>query len=118
VEKLRLLLEALPELVHVRDKEGSTGLHLAAWRGHPEAVELLLDKGADIHGHSENPHWGTTALHAAAHGNQKEVAEVLIRRGADVNAVKTSGSGTPLAETRVHNATKMAKLLRQAGAVE
>src|SRR3712207_7119966 len=57
-------------LVHTREADGSTPLHCAAWKGHREAVELLLDAGADLNGQSENGHYGGTALHAAAHGNQ------------------------------------------------
>lgn len=111
---VREMLAKNPSLVHARDKEQSTPLHLAAWRGHPELVSVLLDAGADIAAHTENTHWGTTALHAAAHGNQAPCAAVLIERGADVRAVKSTGSGTPLEETQVHNARAAAKVLREA----
>jgi ankyrin repeat protein len=81
-------------------------------------VEALLDAGADIQAHSANYHWGTTPLHAAAHGNQKEAARVLIARGANVNAPRSNSPGTPLDETKVHNATTVAKLLWEAGGLE
>jgi ankyrin repeat protein len=114
---VRALLNEHPDGVHLRDKEGSTPLHWAAWKGHPEIVEILVAAGADIQAHNENGHWGTTPLHAAAHGNQRAAAEALIRLGADVNAEKTGG-GTPLAETKVHNASAVAKLLLANGARE
>lgn len=114
---VRVLLNEHPEWVHARDKEGSTPLHWAAWKGHPEVVEILVAAGADIQAHNENGHWGTTPLHAAAHGNQRAAAESLIRLGADVNAEKIGG-GTPLAETKVHNASAVAKLLLASGARE
>ena len=114
---VRAVLTADPELVYAVDKELSTPLHWAAWKGHAAIIEILLDAGADIQAHNANAHWGTTALHAAAHGNQKAAVEVLIRRGADINAQKTIGSGTPIGETLVHNATAAAKLLKAAGAV-
>jgi len=116
--QVQALLKEQPDLVHARDDAKSTPLHWAAWKGHAEVVNALLDAGADIQAHNENDHWGTTPLHAAAHGNQKLAAEVLIRRGADVNAVRASGQGTPLGETKAHNATAVAKLLRAAGATE
>jgi ankyrin repeat protein len=81
-------------------------------------VETLLDAGADIHAHNENYHWGTTPLHAAAHGNQKHAVLALIRRGANVNALKANGQGTPLGETKAHNATAAARVLREAGGME
>jgi len=118
VAAVQQLLQIEPSLTQARDAEQSTGLHWAAWKGHGPVVEVLLDAGADIQAHNENYHWGTTPLHAAAHGNQKAAAEVLIRRGADVNAIKANGSGRPLAETKVHNATTVAKLLKEAGAIE
>ena len=109
------LLDADEALIGVRDRDGSTLLHCAAWKGHPEVARLLLERGADITLQSENTHYGGTPLHHAAHGNQRAVAELLIRHGADVNA--PSGNGrTPLAETAAHNATAVAKLLRAHGA--
>ena len=112
------LLSENPDLAHIRDRENSTPLHWAAWKGHAAVVEALLDAGSDIHAHNDNDHWGTTPLHAAAHGNQRAAAEVLIQRGADVNARRKSGTGTPLDESKAHNATAVARLLRAHGATE
>ena len=33
---------------HVGSQDGSTALVLAAWSGHKDTVELLLDRGADL----------------------------------------------------------------------
>jgi len=118
VEAVKALAAAEPALVHAEDGEKNTPLHWAAWKGHAAVIDALLDAGADIERQSENGHWGTTPLHAAAHGNQKLAAETLLRRGANVNSVKPSGTGTPLAETRVHNATAVAKILKAAGGTE
>jgi ankyrin repeat protein len=104
-------------LISARDKDASIGLHWAAWKGHSEIVQILIEAGSDVQAKNENYHWGTTALHAAAHGNQRAAAEVLIRNGANVNA-SGEGKGTPLSETRVHNATAVAKLLQEHGGVE
>src|SRR3954451_9979392 len=97
-EKLRMLLDAAPSLLHVTDADGSTLLHCAAWKGHFSAVEVLLDYGADVMAQNSNEHYGGTPLHAAAHANHKPIAALLIERGADVNAVSCNGR-TPLQET-------------------
>ena len=97
-------------LLQVRDKDGSTLLHCAAWNGHVETVAFILDAGLEINAHNQNSHWGTTPLHAAAHGNQRAVAELLVSRGADLHARNLHGR-TPLEETAVHNARPVAKLL-------
>ena len=115
LDTVRKLLAAEPGLVSARDAEESTPLHYAAWKGHAEVVAALLDAGADMQAHNRNDHWGTTPLHAAAHGNNRAAAMVLIERGADVNAVRAGGAGTPLDETKAHNATAAAKVLLAAG---
>lgn len=63
---------------------GLTALHCAAAGGHLEAVELLLEAGADSsireaeHGH--------TPLHTAAYGGQVEVVRRLLLAGASLEA--------------------------------
>jgi ankyrin repeat protein len=108
------LLKKDKALLNARDKDGSTPLHCAAWKGHVAVVEVLLDAGANINDVNTNTHWGTTPLHAAAHGNQKDVAAVLIARGANLRAKNLNGR-TPLGETALHNAKAVAKLLEAAG---
>ncbi|RLN98402.1 hypothetical protein BBJ28_00013021 [Nothophytophthora sp. Chile5] len=46
------------------DENGWTSLLFAAWVGHKDVVELLLDQGASIDSQSND---GMTALHWAAH---------------------------------------------------
>jgi hypothetical protein len=42
------LLAADPDLVHARDKDGATALHLAAFHARRDLVDLLCAAGADI----------------------------------------------------------------------
>lgn len=114
-EKLRVLLEANPNVIHARDTDGSTALHCATWKGHQAVVAFLLSAGADVNIHSNNEHWGTTPLHAAAHANQAVIAQMLIDNGADVNAHDKDGK-TPLHHTTFHKAKAAAKVLQNNGA--
>jgi ankyrin repeat protein len=109
------LLKADPCLARATEADGTTPLHCAAWKGHVEVAEILLNAGADLNAVNQDAHYGGTPLHAAAHGNQKPVVELLIRRGAALDVVSCNGR-TPLQETAFHNATAAAKLLRAAGA--
>lgn len=114
---LRKLLRADPSLIHARDKDGSTPLHWAAWRGQIDVTRLLLKAGAEVNAQSQNTHWGTTPLHAAAHGNQAAVAQLLLEHGANIRA-KNLNKRTPLQETAVHDARTAAAALRATGATE
>ena len=115
VDLVESLLQADPALIGARDKDGSTPLHCATWKGHQAVVELLLRSGADVNAHNQNSHWGTTALHAAAHANQAAMAQLLIEHGADVNAKDMEGR-TPLFHTAFHQAAAAAKVLKENGA--
>lgn len=114
VPRLRELLADDPLLLDARDKDGSTPLHCAVWKGHEEVVAFLVQAGADVNAHNENDHWGTTPLHAAAHANQAAIAQVLIDFGADLNAKDREGR-TPLVHTSFHKAKAVARILEQCG---
>lgn len=116
IAKLRALLDDDTGLLSVRDTDGSTALHCAAWKGHLEVVTFLLVAGIDVHAHNSNDHWGTTALHAAAHANHAAIVKVLIDAGADVNAGDREGR-SPLNHTTFHSAKAAAKVLAAHGAV-
>lgn len=111
---LRALFDADTGLLNARDRDGSTALHCATWKGHEGVVAWLIDAGADVEAQNDNDHWGTTALHAAARANHATIAQRLIHGGADVNAKDRLGR-TPLFHTTFHKATAAAKVLVRHG---
>jgi len=64
-------------------------LHVAAWRGHGEVVELLVDKGANLDAQDK---LGWTALQRAADNGHGEVVKLLVEKvGAVYDAQGTGG---------------------------
>lgn len=110
VAAIKALLAADPNLIDARDKDGSTPLHCATWKGFPDAAACLIEAGADVNAVNQNDHWGTTPLHAAAHANQAKIAEMLLANGADLNA-KDMNEQTPMFHTTFHKAKAAAKVL-------
>lgn len=88
-------------IIDKRDVHKDTALTWAAWMGHVDMVNLLLNRGADIDAHGMNER---TALGWAANGNRKNVVELLIGRGADINLRDENGK-TPadLADSNYHS---------------
>lgn len=112
LDRVKELLKVDSGLINARDSDGSTPLHCATWKGHPDIVEFLVESGADVNALNSNDHWGTTPLHAAAHANQTAIVKVLLEHGADVKALDMNGK-TPLEHTEFHKAKAAAKLLQQ-----
>ena len=61
---------------------GVTPLHIAAARGHFDAVKLLLDKGADINAIGE--HEGETPLFMAVQEGHYEAVKLFLDKGANL----------------------------------
>ncbi|MBA3726691.1 MAG: ankyrin repeat domain-containing protein [Armatimonadetes bacterium] len=82
-------LKRNPRLVNSRDKEGrETPLHLAAARGHTDAVRWLVQHGADVNPRCYNEF---TPLHLTSNG---PIATIVVRAGAKLN-VHSSFGATP-----------------------
>ncbi|KAF7662183.1 hypothetical protein LDENG_00244230 [Lucifuga dentata] len=97
-----------------RNHKGETLLHLAAIKGDVEAVNELLDQGANPN-LKDNAGW--TPLHEACNLGHQAVVEVLIMRGALLN---TPGyeNDSPLHDAVMNGHPAIAKLLLQHGAVQ
>lgn len=66
-----------------------TALHHAAYAGHVEIVELLLEAGAVVDALALN---GATPLMRAIQSSRLSCVDVLLKAGADVNVVNKTGA--------------------------
>lgn len=86
-----------------RGMDGGTVLHMAAWVGNVELIQLLLNRGVDIH--VLDPTHGSSPLSWAAYGSVNRrptggdyagAIELLVRAGADIKAPGNKYGGTML----------------------
>jgi ankyrin repeat protein len=136
VDKAKAILEADPNAVNARNKNGFTPLGRIASEKHwdlfsgdnlqgsmnkddstaskvPLVAELLIAKGADIN--AKDVHDGGTPLTWAIIRGKLALAELLIAKGADINAKDKHGN-TPLMWAIVEGTPAFANLLIQKGA--
>ena len=86
---------------------GSTPLHIAAYKGRYDAAVLLLDAGADVTARARN---SNTALHqAASNALSIRMCKLLLSRGASLDAHDSKGRD-PEAYARVLNRSNNAAL--------
>ena len=104
---VRRLVEAGAEV----NMFGWSPLSYAAYNGHAEIVDYLLQHGASANAQTEN---GSSALMLAARNGHQAVAEVLLKHKANPNLVSENGE-TAIDLAVKHNNTAIAELLRAAG---
>ncbi len=113
-ERLRALLKNSPDLANAFAPDGFTPLGLAAFFGHRETVEALLDGGAKVNVSSRNV-LKAVPLRSAAVAGHLDIARLLIARGAEVDA-RGEGGYTSLHEVAGGGRIEFAKLLLDHGA--
>lgn len=95
-EQLKEILVAHPELANMENSEGLTPLGYAAHFGQKDAVQILLEHGADIDAvsHSKISYIpSNTALHAAIAGERSiEVIRLLLNSDAQTNILDSDGA--------------------------
>ncbi|XP_061648535.1 ankyrin repeat domain-containing protein 50 [Phyllopteryx taeniolatus] len=117
-EVVCLLLDRGADPRH-RDHDGMTPLLLAAYEGHDDMVELLLDAGADVD-ETAGPVWDepaaaavTPLLAAAAMGHMKAVSRLLFW-GAAVDAIDDEGR-TALSLAAARGSAEVVRALLERG---
>ena len=111
LEKIKMLLKDHPDVVSSKDTNGTTALHIAAWKGYAVVANYLIANGAEVNAKNNK---GFTPLHMAAGYGRKDVVELLLANKADVNAKANQGQ-TPLLLAIMNKKEDVADLLRQHG---
>ncbi len=112
--RLRSLLAEQPDLANAVAPDGFSPLGLASFFGQKDAVELLLEQGAEVNAASLNAQ-RVMPLHSAVAGQHVEIAKLLLEHGALVNA-EQEGGFTPLHGACQNGQPEMVRLLLDFGA--
>ncbi|WYZ43856.1 hypothetical protein EsH8_VII_000292 [Colletotrichum jinshuiense] len=88
LDKIREILAANPAAVNEppRGYYGQTAIQAACMHGHEQAVQMLVDAGADIHFCGGNNFQRNALQIACGHGNEK-VVDILLSAGAKADEV-------------------------------
>ncbi len=112
VGNIEAVKESLAAGAEVNYWSWSFPLGVAAWNGHTDIVELLINEGANVNMHAGT---GDTALHSAARNGNVEIVILLLDAGADVNDVNNP-EWTPLHNAAQNGHKVVAELLIANGA--
>jgi ankyrin repeat protein len=92
LDAVKFLVEEGGAKASVAYTDGHSPLVAAAFNGHADVVEYLVQHGADVDETDDNIVTGHyTALHWAAEHGHAEVAKLLLERGADSSLKNKSG---------------------------
>lgn len=87
--ELKLVLSRFKQSVDFVDDNGMTPLQHAAYKGNKDAVQMLLDQGADVN--SGKHEYNYTALHFGALSGSVDACMKLLLAGAKADATNTIG---------------------------
>ena len=116
VNQIQQMVRQNPELVNVKDENGRTPLHFAAWEENADFARFLLGHQAEV---DVKDKWGRTPLFIATYEeplvfDRVPTVSLLLENGADVNARDNSGD-TPL-HMAAMGETEVVKVLIEYGA--
>ncbi len=113
VAAVKALIEKSPQLVGLRDDNGNTPLHYAAYGQDAGLVNFLIDKGAKVE--VQEAHF-KTPLHIAAMSNRKAIVEALLKRGAALETRDDYGRTALILCARERGQAVTGRVLIEAGA--
>ncbi len=112
--RVKALVEQQPELVNAYAPDGFQPLGLAAFFGHTDIAEYLLQKGSDVNSPSHNP-MRVMPLHSAIANRHAGIVRLLVDHGANVNATQADDF-TPLHEAAQNGLLDVTQWLIDRGA--
>ena len=112
MDALTRKIEREPELLESRNALGKTPLHYAVTFAQKDAMEFLIEQGADL---SAPDGTGLTPLHVAAIVDVRGAARLLLDAGAELEA-KDSFGDTPLHSAAMHGSMRVLEFLLARGA--
>jgi uncharacterized protein len=113
--RLEALLEEDPAAANAWSRDGFSPLSLAIFGGQGEAVQLLLDRGADVEALSRHATIQVRPLQTAAFARDAELGRMLLDAGADPNS-QAEGGFTALHSAAHNGDLAFARLLLDHGA--
>jgi uncharacterized protein len=114
VDRIKQLLRDDPTLASAFAPDGFPAVGLAAFFGHPDAVQTLLAAGADVHAAAKNS-FKVQAIHAAVASKNLDIVGAVLEAGADPNAAQQQGF-RPIHEAGSSGSRALAELLLKFGA--
>ncbi|KAL0333315.1 UNVERIFIED_CONTAM: Ankyrin repeat-containing protein [Sesamum angustifolium] len=102
---LRILLEAMPQLLATVDQANTTPLHTAAAQGHVEVVDYLLERNSSLATIARNN--GKTALHSSARNGHSDVVKALLSKEPGIATWSDKKGQTALHMAVKGNSTKV-----------
>ncbi len=111
MDALTQKIEREPELLESRNALGKTPLHYAVTFAQKEAMEFLIEQGADV---SAPDGTGLTPLHVAAIIDVPGAARLLVDAGAALEAKDNFGD-TPMHSAAMHGSLRVLEFLLARG---
>lgn len=115
--EIRKLRPTIQEINHCEpEMYGMAPLHLACHFGHQEAVDVILESGADVGIRVEKTVAKETPLHIAAANGNCDIVRALLTNSADPNSIAFNHLKTPLHVAVCEGHIEVVKVLLLGGA--
>jgi uncharacterized protein len=112
-DRVRDIVQEDPSSVNTYSPDGFPPVALAAFFGHIDILDILIQAGADVNAQARNP-MQVAAIHAAVAAKDARGVEILLRNGADPNLQQQQGV-TPMQAAIANTDSAIIQLLTAYG---